>query len=118
MAYDPTALQRILDAAAPPDLALSFRSMFGGILAYIEGKPIASLSDVGLALKFAAADHAAFLALAGVVPLRYAPDQPASKSYLVVPDGMLEDHAMLRPWIARSAAAARAAALPSRKAKP
>ena len=104
MAHDPKALQAIVEAAAPPDLELGFRAMFGGIMAYAGGKPLASLSDVGLALKFAGADHAAFAALPGVVALRYEPGAPASKSYLVVPEAMLDDATELRPWIARSAA--------------
>ena len=34
MTHDPKALQAILSEAAPPDLALVFKPMFGGILAY------------------------------------------------------------------------------------
>lgn len=48
MAHDPKALQGILTDAAPPDLDIAFRPMFGGIFAYADGKPFASLSDVGL----------------------------------------------------------------------
>jgi TfoX/Sxy family transcriptional regulator of competence genes len=102
MDRDPKSLRTIFEAAAPPDLELSFRAMFGGLMAYAAGRPLASLSNVGVALKFAGADHAAFAALPGVVPLRYEPDAPPSKSYLVVPDAMLGDATTLRPWIARS----------------
>lgn len=104
MAHDPKHLQTLLAAAAPPDLELAFRPMFGGIMGYAEGKAFASLSDVGLALKAAGADHAALLALPGAAPLRYAPDQPPSKSYVLVPPALLADPDALRPWIARSAA--------------
>ena len=103
MAHDPHALQAILREAAPPDLPLSFRAMFGGIMAYVEGKPFASLSDVGLALKCAGETHAALLALAGAARLRYEPGSPESKTYVVVPEAMLAEPAALRVWIARSA---------------
>jgi len=39
-----------------------------------------------------------------VKPLRYEPDNPPSKSYLLLPDAMLSDPDSLRSWMARSAA--------------
>jgi TfoX/Sxy family transcriptional regulator of competence genes len=116
MAHDPRTLQAILAAAAPPDLDLAFRSMFGGIMGYADGKPFASLSDVGLALKLAGADREALLATAGAAALRYAPDQPPSKSYVVVPEAMLSEPDPLRAWIIR--AAATPAPAPKRKRGP
>lgn len=104
MEYDLKALQAVLEAANPPDLELTFRPMFGGIMGYAAGKTFASLSNRGLALKMTGEDHVALSALPGVAPLRYEPDDPASKSYLLVPDEMLSDPDGLRPWIARSAA--------------
>ena len=104
MTHDPKRLQAILQEAAPPDLPLAFRPMFGGIMGYADGKPFASLSDVGLALKLSGGDHAELLAQPGAAALRYGPDQPASKSYVVVPGAMLADHGLLRRWVVRSAA--------------
>ncbi|HEX2817572.1 MAG TPA: TfoX/Sxy family protein [Phenylobacterium sp.] len=115
MAHDPKALQILLAAAAPPDLELVFKPMFGGILAYAYGKPLASLSDVGLALKASGALNAEFLSVPGAVALRYEPDAPASKTYVVVPDTLLSDRAALRGWIVRAAAGV--AAAPAKKAK-
>lgn len=102
MTHDPKLLQPVLAAAAPPDLDVTFRPMFGGLFAYANGKPFASLSDVGLALKFAGSERDAILALPGAAPLRYEPDQPASKSYVVVPETMLSEPAELRSWVVRS----------------
>jgi TfoX/Sxy family transcriptional regulator of competence genes len=99
--HDPKVLQAICLEAAPPDLELAFKPMFGGIMGYAEGKAFASLSDVGLALKLAGADHKALLAMPGSEPLRYAPDQPPSKSYVVAPEAMLSDRNLLRTWIVR-----------------
>lgn len=104
MDHDPKHLQQVMQTAAPPDLDLSFRPMFGGILAYLDGKAFATLSNVGLALKLAGADHAELLTLPGAMPLRYEPNSPPSKSYVTVPEAMLKDPDALRPWIARGAA--------------
>jgi TfoX/Sxy family transcriptional regulator of competence genes len=104
MSYEPKVLQTLMASASPPDLELGFRAMFGGIMGYANGQAFASLSNVGLALKMNGADYAALSALPGVKPLRYEPDSPPSKSYLVLPDDLLSDHDRLRSWIARSAA--------------
>jgi len=102
--HDPKALQAVMEAASPPDLDLAFRPMFGGIFGYAAGQAFASLSNVGLALKMTGADHAALSEAPGVKPLRYEPDDPPSKSYLLLPDAMLSDPDSHRSWIARSAA--------------
>jgi TfoX/Sxy family transcriptional regulator of competence genes len=104
MAHDPKTLQAALRKAAPPDLDLAFRPMFGGIMAYADGKAFASLSDVGLALKLSGDDYTALLATPGARALQYTPSMPPSKSYVVVPDAWLDDRETLRPWIVRGAA--------------
>lgn len=104
MAHDPKTLQAILSHAAPPDLELLFRPMFGGIIAYAHGKPLASLSDVGLALKAPPALMAEFLATPGAQPLRYEPDAPPSKSYVLAPEALLADRDALRAWIVKAVA--------------
>ncbi len=109
MSHDPKALQAVLEAATPPDQELRFKAMFGGIMAYAAEKPFASLSDVGLALKLeTSTDREALLAVAGAKPLQYAPSQPVSKTYVVVPQSMLTDKAELRAWIVRTVAGLKA----------
>ncbi len=105
MPHDPKRLRDIMADAAPPELELAFRPMFGGIMAYAEGKAFASLSDMGMALKAKGPLMAEFLAEEGAHPLRYRPQAPPSKSYVIVPDEMLDDRDGLRDWIARAAAA-------------
>ena len=103
MSHDPKDLQSVLEAAAPPDLELRFKAMFGGIMAYAEEKPFASLSDVGLAFKLERAeDRDALLALPGAKALQYDATQPVSKTYVVVPEGMLGDKEALRAWVVRT----------------
>lgn len=94
-------MQARLLAAAPSELELSFRPMFGGIMGYTRGRPFVSLSNVGLAFKLAGADHAAALALPGARPLRYEPDSPPSRSYVLMPDQVLDDPVQLATWSER-----------------
>lgn len=101
MVSDPKKLQAHLQAVAP-DVPLTFKPMFGGILAYADGKPLASLSDVGLALKLAPADQDELLKIKGAKRLQYEPSQPPSKSYIVVPPSLLKDRAALHGWVLRS----------------
>lgn len=117
MDHDPKALQAILTAAAPPDMPLTFRPMFGGILAYLDGKTFASLSNVGLALKLAGDDHRDFMAVPGAEALRYEPDQPASKSFVVAPAALIADTAAFRAWIVRAAAGLATMKAPAKRAK-
>jgi TfoX/Sxy family transcriptional regulator of competence genes len=73
MPHDPKRLRDIMADAAPPELELALRPMFGGIMAYAEGKAFASLSDMGMALKAKGPLMAEFLAADGARPLRYRP---------------------------------------------
>jgi TfoX/Sxy family transcriptional regulator of competence genes len=101
MPHDPKQLQAVMESVTP-DLELSFRPMFGGIMGYVGGQAFASLSDVGLALKLHGDDHAELVATPGAARLTYAEGHPASKTYVVVPAAMLEDRDALRNWILRS----------------
>ena len=118
MTHEPKRLQVVVAAASPPDLPVTFRPMFGGIMAYADGKPFASLSNAGLALKLSGAARAEMLEVPGAAPLRYEPDAPASKTYVLVPAAMLADQDQLRAWIARGAASLPSAMPRRRGAKP
>ena len=109
MAHVPSQLQKRVEAAAPPEIELRFKPMFGGIGVYADGRMFMTLSDVGLALKIGGAEHETLLKLRGAKPLQYAPDAPPSKSYVVVPESMLADRNLLRRWIETSAAFVKAA---------
>ena len=116
MGHDPKNLQVAFTKAAPPQLEVRFKPMFGGILVYVFDKPLGSLSDVGLALKMSGTARNELLAIPGAKPLRYEADQPESKTYIVVPDTMLDDPHTLGRWIAWAADGLKATPL-ARKAK-
>jgi TfoX/Sxy family transcriptional regulator of competence genes len=105
MSYDPKRLRDIMAAAAPPELELAFRPMFGGIMVYAEGKPFAILLGAGMAVKAKGPLMAELVDVKGAEPLRYKPGAPPSKSYILVPDAMLDDREALHDWIACAAAA-------------
>ena len=100
------------------DASLRFRAMFGGAGAYAHDVMFASLSDVGLALKFSPADQQELLAMPGVERLRYAPDAPPSKQYLLVPEDVLNDDQALGAWLSRSITWARSNPARTRRARP
>lgn len=97
------------------DGGLSFKAMFGGVSGYMEGRVFASLSNRGLALKLSPGDQTALLQQ-GAQRLRYEPDAPESKQYIVVPGAMQTDAEALAVWVKRSAEYV--AALPVPKPKP
>lgn len=102
MHHDPGQLQGPVMLAAPDPNAISFRPMFGGVMAYANGKPFASLSNVGLAIKLDPVYYDALLRERGARPLRYEPTSPPSRQYVLVPDAMLDDIARLSVWLAHS----------------
>src|SRR5256885_16537978 len=85
-----------------PTLELSFREMFGGVMIYTSGRPFASLSEPGLALKLNESDRKALLQEPGTEPLRHDGEAP-SKQYVVVPTHIVEDPEQLGIWLERGA---------------
>jgi TfoX/Sxy family transcriptional regulator of competence genes len=106
MKADLQPLLSLVQSAAPPDLELAFRHMFGGVMFYGKGRPIALIWNNRLALKLTGDDYAEFAAIPDAAPWVYAPGKPPSKSYIVAPETMLSDREALRGWIARAAAGA------------
>ena len=100
----------------PPDIELTFRSMFGGMGGSVRGRMFASLSNIGLALKLPESEQPGLLAEEGAAYLQYEPDAPVSKSYVVVPSGFLSDTARLAPWVEKSVKYALTLPLPKKKA--
>jgi TfoX/Sxy family transcriptional regulator of competence genes len=104
MPHVPAELQKQLEAAAPPEIELRFKPMFGGIGGYADGRMFASLSDVGLALKLGEPARSELLKVRGAKALQYEAGAPPSKTYVVLPDAMLSERKVLQGWVAKSAA--------------
>jgi TfoX/Sxy family transcriptional regulator of competence genes len=82
---------------------VSTRRMFGGTMVYADGAPIASLSESGFAVKLMSPLHEQAMGLPGARPLRYAPDQPPRRHYVVLPDSVVaQDEALVR-WLTAAA---------------
>lgn len=99
------AMQFQLEQAAArldPSPDLTFKAMFGGLMGYAHGRPFASLSNIGLALKLPTAQQTELLQIAGAKRLQYEPDAPISKQYVVVPPSFLESSEELHRWVERS----------------
>ncbi len=79
-----------------------FKPMFGGVSGYVEGRVYASLSNIGLALKLAPIAQEQLLSLEGAKRLRYEPDAPESKQYIVVPESVYRAEKELAAWVERS----------------
>lgn len=94
-------LNRVGTGLRPP-ATFQFKSMFGGMCGYFGDHVFASLSDVGLALKLAPSDQSEILALPGAQRLRYDPQSPPSKQYIVLPPSMLQNETALTQWVERS----------------
>jgi TfoX/Sxy family transcriptional regulator of competence genes len=83
------------------------KPMFGGLMAWLDGKPCAWMASAGMALKLAPADQPALLQLAGASRLIAKPGAAPSRHYIVPPASLSHDTVQLAGWLAKSAQAAR-----------
>jgi TfoX/Sxy family transcriptional regulator of competence genes len=100
------ALETLLDEVVfrrDPDAVLTCRHFFSGAAAYAEGRIFMTLTTVGLALKLP--ETARILLIEdGAKPLRYFPDGPVKKDYVVLPRRLAGDPQALGPWVEESIA--------------
>ncbi len=102
---DPKALQATMQRAfgiTGEEVGLEFRPMFGGIMSYARGRPFASLSNAGLALKLSREDREELIDKENAQPLRYNPDDSPSKSYTLVPESWHDEPDKLLPILEKS----------------
>ena len=81
---------------------LTFKSMFGGVSGYVEGRIFASLSNIGMAFKLSPDAQEKLLRIEGAKRLRYEPDAPESKQYIVVPENLCTAEKELAFWVGHS----------------
>jgi len=99
-------LQNIVDrfeAAREEPAGIECRHFFSGAAAYVDGRIFMSLSPAGLALKLPTAEREKLRA-AGAGSLRYFPEAPVKKGYVVLPDDIAGDHEALAPLIEKAIA--------------
>jgi TfoX/Sxy family transcriptional regulator of competence genes len=98
------ALRALLAAASPKldrGIATECKHFFSGAAAYVNGRIFMTLTSVGLALKLPPESQAE-LTRHGATPLRYFPQGPIKKDYVVVPEKIARDADALAPWVATS----------------
>lgn len=114
---DPKELRRLVEANEPEGYQITYKAMFGGFMAYADGRPFASLSDVGIGLKSSPEEIEELLMEHDAGMLQYEPDAPVSKSYVCLPDAMVADAEQLRERLASAAAFAASAPLKAKRSR-
>ncbi len=97
-------LEALLAPAArklPPKVKLEVRHFFSGAAAYANGRICITLTTVGLALKLPE-DARIRLKKKGARSLRYFPNGPIKKDYVVVPRRYRKDKRKLATWAGKS----------------
>ena len=110
----PESLIETFSAVLPVDERVERRKMFSYPCAFTGGNMFAGLHETRMVLRLDERDRATFLALEGARIFTPMPGR-TMREYVVVPDRMLAQREVLRPWVAR--ALAYASSLPSKAAK-
>ncbi len=96
---------------------LEIRHFFGGAAAYANGRICISLTPTGLAMKLPP-HHRTQLIEAGAQPLRYFPNAPVKKQYVVVPPEIHKDEGLLTEWALKSIEHVLTLPPPQRRSRP
>lgn len=98
------ALRALLEGVRLPDgVDLVCKHFFGGAAAYADGRICITLTPAGLAMKLPQNDRAA-LEGEGATPLRYFPQGPVKKQYVVLPQNLRDDPERLEACALKSIA--------------
>ena len=81
-----------------PDIELQVKPFFGEAAAYANGKICLSLTKVGFAVKLSHTDRQELLNK-GAQPLRYFPNAPVKKEYVILPAMVMNEPDSLRQWV-------------------
>jgi TfoX/Sxy family transcriptional regulator of competence genes len=81
------------------DIDLQYRHFFSGAALYANGRICLSLTPAGLALRLPEEARTALLNSKGAKPLRYFPQGPIKKDYVVLHETILNDVKELRHWV-------------------
>ena len=81
------------------NIRLECKHFFSGAALYANGKICISLTPVGFAIKLPEESRSILLKQKGTKPLRYFPEGPIKKDYVVLPKAILNDAKVLRQWV-------------------
>jgi len=81
------------------DVKLEGKHFFSSAAVYANGRICISLTPVGLAIKLPEASRSLLMKEKGAKPLRYFPNGPIKKKYIVLPTAMVKDKKALRRWV-------------------
>ena len=98
-------------------ITLEIRHFFGGAAAFADGRICISLTPAGLAMKLPL-HHRTELIEFGAQPLRYFPNAPVKKQYVVVPPEIHKDEAQLTEWALKSIEHVLTLPPPQRRSRP
>ena len=94
-----TALMEQLTASGYGGVTLECKHFFGGAAVYADGRICMSLTAAGFAIKLPEESRKTLMNERGARDLRYFPDGPIKRDYVVLPSAMLEDMKTLRHWV-------------------
>src|SRR5712692_8157795 len=78
---------------------LECKHFFSGAAVYVNGRICMSLTPVGFAIKLPEEAKNTLMKEKGAKPLRYFPEGPIKKDYVILPNAMLNEMNALRRWI-------------------
>jgi len=84
------------------NIELNIKHFFSGAAVYANGKICLTFTPMGLAIKLPEEKRMKLLKEKGVIPLRYFPNAPIKKEYVVLPESKIGDLADLRRLIKTS----------------
>ena len=94
-----SALMKEATARRFTDVDLECKHFFSGAAVYVNGKICMSLTPVGFALKLPEGAREKLKKEKRAKPLRYFPNGPIKKDYVVLPKRMVNDVKVLRHWV-------------------
>lgn len=78
---------------------LEHKHFFSGAAVYANGRICMSLTPVGFAVKLPEGSRNALVEQEGAKPLRYFPEGPIKREYVVLPEAVLNNTRALRRWV-------------------
>ncbi len=94
-----SAIMKQATAHANEDVDLECKHFFSGAAVYAGGRICISYTPAGFAIKLPGTSRTELLEEKGATRLRYFPEGPIKKDYVVLPKTILEDAGVLQSWI-------------------